>query len=121
MMKVRKPRLFFQPAQQNTIASTEPGHHGLELRRKARLGVEVLTVSAVEVAVPEGVTVAGEKLHDAPVGNPVQLNETGEANELRGVTVTVEVPLCPAVTLSVCGEIAIVKLGVDVAGGRLMV
>ncbi len=116
-----KMRLFFQPAQQNTTATTEPGNHGLALRREAKVGIEVVTVRVVEATVPEGVTVAGEKLHDAPEGNPVQMNETGEANELSGVTWTVEVPLCPTVTLSAPGETAIVKLDTGVAGGRLMV
>jgi hypothetical protein len=38
--------------------------------------------------VPGGVTVAGEKLHDAPEGNnPVQLNETDELNPPTGLMV----------------------------------
>jgi hypothetical protein len=38
--------------------------------RAALAVVAVLTVSVVEAAAPNGVTVAGEKLHDAPEGSP---------------------------------------------------
>jgi hypothetical protein len=76
----------------------------------------VLTVSIVEAAAPDGVTVAGEKLHEAPVGSPEQLNETAELNPCVGVTVTVVVPLCPAVTANVAGEAVSEKSG----AGRLI-
>lgn len=76
----------------------------------------VVTVSVVvEAAVPEGVTVAGKKLHDAPEGNPEQANETAEANPPCGVTETVAVPLLPAETLSAVGVAATEK-----SGGMLM-
>jgi hypothetical protein len=65
-------------------------------------------------------TVDGEKLHDAPVGNPEQLNDTGAANEFCGATKIVVVPLCPGVTLTDAGETATVKLGVATCV-RLMV
>ena len=74
--------------------------------------VDVVTVSVVEATPPDGVTVWGEKLHDAPEGNPEQLNETVELNPCSGVTETVVVPLCPAVTVSDAGEAATVKSGV---------
>jgi hypothetical protein len=72
----------------------------------------VVTVSVVEAAPPEGITVAGEKLHDTPEGNPEQLNETAEANPFVGVTRTVVVPLCPAVTESDAVKRSTEKLGV---------
>jgi hypothetical protein len=77
----------------------------------------VVTVSVVEAAEPDGVTVAGEKLHDAPEGNPEQLNETAELNPFRGATEILVVPFCPAVTLSDAGEATTEKSG----AGRLMV
>jgi hypothetical protein len=46
------------------------------LRRSSGVVVEVFTVSVVEAARPDDVILAGEKLHDAPAGNPEQLNET---------------------------------------------
>jgi hypothetical protein len=115
-----KPRRFFQPNQQSATASTEPGNNGLELRWRAAVVVEVVTVSVVEATVPDVVTVVGEKLHDAPEGNPEQLNDTAPPNAFCGVTKIVVVPLCPAVTVSDAGETATVKLGVATCV-RLMV
>ena len=68
-------RRFFQPMQQSASASAEPGKNGLGLRRRVDDVVEVEIVSVVEAAAPIGVTVAGEKPHVAPVGNPEQLND----------------------------------------------
>lgn len=61
--------------------------------------VDVETISVVEV-VPGGVTVAGEKLHVAPVGSPEQPNETAELNPFSGVTESLVVPTCPAITVN---------------------
>ena len=74
-------------------------------------------VSVVETAVPDGVTVAGEKLHDVPESNPEQLNETAVLNPFSGMTEIVVVPLCPAVTVRDAGEAVTEKSGPD----RLMV
>jgi len=109
-----RARLFFHPKQQNATASTEPGNHGVELRCKDAVVVEVVTVSVVVATAPAGVTAAGAKLHDAPAGKFVQLNETGEENEFSGVTWTDTAPLCPAVTLSAVGETVRLKPGVAV-------
>jgi hypothetical protein len=49
------------------------GNSGRELRCRAASAVVVLTVSVVDAASPEGVTVAGEKLQVAPDGRPEQL------------------------------------------------
>ena len=71
-------------------------------------------MSVVETgARPSVLTLAGEKLHDAPEGNPEQLNETVATSPFSGVTVTVVVPLCPAVTVIEAGEAATVKSGVS--------
>jgi hypothetical protein len=59
--------------------------------------IDVVRVSVVEVAPPDGVTVAGEKLHVVPAGSPLQTNETGESKPLVGVTAIVALPLCPAI------------------------
>ena len=76
----------------------------------------MFTVSVVDV-VPGGVTVAGEKLHDAPDGSPEQLNDTLEVNPFSGVTEIVVVTLCPTVTANAVGEAATEKSG----WGRLAV
>jgi len=70
----------------------------------------VVTVSIVDVA-PGGVTVDGEKLHDAPEGNPEQANETDELNPESDVTETIVVPLLPAVTVNEEGEVVTEKSG----------
>jgi len=111
-------RRFLQPRQHNPIARTTPGNSGRELRWTAlEAGVVVETVSVVEAAAPEGVTVVGEKLHEAPVGSPEQTNDTAEANPFCGVTVTVVFPGCPDEMVSDGGARATEKSG----GGRLMV
>jgi len=107
-----KPRRFFHPNQQSAAANTEPGNNGLALRWSAAVVVAVVTVSVVETTAPDVVTVAGEKLHDAPEGNPEQLNDTAPPNAFCGNTKIVVLPLCPAVTVSDAGETATVKLGV---------
>jgi len=90
------------------------------LRSKAGVDGNVAIVRAVEATPPAGVTVAGEKLYDAPEGNPVQLKVSGDENEFCGVIMTVTAPLCPAVRESAPGETATEKLGVA-TGGVLMV
>lgn len=81
-----KRRRFFRPKRQNITASAEPGKSRLRPRSTVAVAAEVETVSIVEIAVPTGVTVDGEKLHDAPVGSPEQLNETAELNPFSGAT-----------------------------------
>jgi hypothetical protein len=72
----------------------------------------VSTVSVVVAAVvPEGVTVAGEKLHEALAGSPEQLNVTAALKPLEAVTETVVVPLFPAVTIKDPDEAVSVKSG----------
>ena len=79
-----------------------------------------MTVSekvAVCCSEPEGVTVAGEKLHAAPEGSPEQTNETGAFNPFSGVTDTETDPLCPAITVSADGEAVREKSGAGGGGG----
>jgi hypothetical protein len=61
---------------------------------------DVLIVTVVEIGPPFGVTDAGEKLQDAPTGNPEQLKETTELKPFRGVNETVKELLWPAVMVS---------------------
>lgn len=80
------------------------------MRRTAAVTDGIVTVSAVEATAPSGVTVAGEKLHEAPSGSPEQLNETAEAKPFSGITETVVVPLYPSIMSSEAGYIATAKL-----------
>jgi hypothetical protein len=107
-----KLRRFFHPKQHNTPPSAVTGNHGGPLlwRRAALAVVAVLTVSVVEAVAPDGVTLAGVKLHDAPEGSPEQLSETAEVNPSCGVTIVVAVPLFPDWTVSEAGETATEKL-----------
>ena len=65
----------------------------------------------VGAALREGVTVGGEKLHEATVGSPEQLNVTPALKPFAAVTQTVVVPLFPAVTVKDPGEAVSVKSG----------
>ena len=65
----------------------------------------------VETAVPEGVTVAGEKLHEALAGSPEQLKVTAALKPFTAVTETVAEELLPAVTVKDAGEVVSVKSG----------
>ena len=69
------------------------------------------TVSVVVMAEPDGVTVDGEKLHDALVGWPVHAKDVWAAKPVCGVIVTVADPFWPDAILMDDGEIEIVKVG----------
>jgi hypothetical protein len=76
---IRKRRRFQQPRQHAETTRAEPGSSGQELRWSAWVLVEAEKVSVVEIEPPgRGVTLAGEKLHDAPAGSPEQVNATVE-------------------------------------------
>lgn len=85
-------RRALRPNQQSPIASAKAGTNGLGLRCSAAIEAEVVTVSVVEEAAPEGVTVAGEKEQEAPKGSPEQVNDTAELKPFWGVTVMEVVP-----------------------------
>ena len=109
-------RRFLQPSRHRANANAAPGTSGREFRFEA--DAPVATVSVVFAAVvPEGVTVAGEKLHAAPAGKPLHANVTAELKPFCGVTDTATAPLCPAVTVTAAGETPTLKDG----GGRLIV
>src|ERR1039458_5761375 len=106
-----KPRRLRQPTQHREIASAEPGNNALEPEREASCIGVVVIVSVDEAIEPEGVTVDGEKVHDAHEGNPAQVREVSAENPFCGVTSTVAVPLVPAATASDAGETSTEKLG----------
>jgi hypothetical protein len=60
-------------------------------------------VSVVVTVLVFGVTIVGLNPQPARVGNPVQVKLIGLVNEPCGVTVTVNVPECPAVTVVLAG------------------
>jgi hypothetical protein len=103
-------RRFLRPMQQKAAANSASGNNGLDWRCRAAADAGAVTVSVVDV-VPGGVTVAGEKLHDAPAGRPEQANETAESKPPTGVTETVIVPLLPAFKFNDTGDAAIEKVG----------
>src|ERR1035441_2825538 len=70
-----KPRRLRQPKQHRQTASAEPGNNALEPEREASRIGEVVIVSVDEAIEPDGVTVDGEKVHDAHEGNPEQVRE----------------------------------------------
>ena len=72
---------------------------------------DTVTVSFVVAAAPEGVTVAGEKPHDAPACNPEQAKETAALKPFCGVTVTVTAPLWPDATVKADGAMEMEKVG----------
>ena len=106
-----KPRRFRQPKQHREIASAEPGNNALVPEREASCIGVVVIVSVDEAIEPEGVTVDGEKVHDAHEGNAEQVREVSAANPFCGVTNTVVVPLVPAAMVSDAGETSTEKLG----------
>jgi hypothetical protein len=108
---IGKRRRFLNPNQQSVMAKAVSGSIGSPLPRCSAVAADVVTVTEVD-AVPGGVTLAGEKLHDAPAGRPEeQANETAEANPPCADTEMVAVPLPPAVKAIVAGEAAIEKSG----------
>jgi hypothetical protein len=110
-------RRFFQPMQQKAAANAASGNSGRRSRCSAAdVAVADTVTVVVAVAPPEGVTVAGEKVHVSPAGNCEQVNETAEAKPPCGITETVMVPLCPEDSVSDVGAAVTEK-----SGGKLMV
>lgn len=107
---------MFQPKKQSPIASA-PGKMWLVRRELLAVPAEVTTERVVLAALPEGVTVAGEKLQEAPEDRPEHVKETGESKPFAGVIESVVVAVCPAVTVSDGDATATAKSG----GGRLTV
>lgn len=72
--------------------------------------------SVVVTAAPDGVRVAGEKLHNVPDRCPEHEKEVWALNPFCGLMVTVAAPLEPDAMVRADGEMETVKLG-----GRLIV
>jgi hypothetical protein len=96
----RLPRLKKSKAPTSTVS----GNSGRFLLARTGVVEDVANVRVVEAVEPDGVTVAGEKPHDAPEGSPEQANETAELKPFAGVTEIDAVPLCPGVTVNDAGE-----------------
>ena len=111
-------RRLRKPKQRTRQTSTPPPRRSGEAPGWSAAAVpEYVTESAVEFDPPTaGVTVAGEKEHDAPEGNPEQANETGALKPFSGETLTVAVPGVVAVAVTEPGLTATEK-----SAGRLMV
>jgi hypothetical protein len=110
------PFHFLNPMKQSTPANAASGRSGCRFSCKLADVAAVVTVSVVVAAAgPDGVSVAGEKLHASPAGNPIHANETAEANEFCGEIEIVAVPLAPAVTVIVAGAAV-----TENSGGTLM-
>ena len=119
-ISIWEPRRLLRSKQQREAASAEPGNNGLESGLEPAIIGEVAIVSVDDAVELEGVTVAGEKLHEAPVGNPEQDSETVEANPFCGVTNIVVVALWPPTRVSDAGERVIETEGVPVAGSLMV-
>lgn len=98
---------------QNEITRAKMGKLGTREKIFAVVEVVVFTVSVVEAEAPDGVTVAGEKLHDPPEGNPEHAKVTSELNPPVGAIVTSIEPLLPAATVIDAGATARVKFGME--------
>lgn len=104
-------RRFLHPRQQIASARVVSGSSELDLWRSAAVVAAVVRVTVAEAA-PGGVTLAGEKLQEAPAGNPdEQLKVTAEANPPCVANETVAVPVPPAATTIDAGATATVKSG----------
>jgi hypothetical protein len=79
----------------------------------AAFSAEVATVSVVMATPPAGVTELGENSHDAPTGNPEQLNETAAEYPFSGVTMTAAELLCPCITVNAAGKRLTPKLALS--------
>ena len=78
------------------------------------VAVDIVTV--VVTAAPAGFTLGGEKLQEAPEGNPEQLNVTVDENPFSGLSDNATFPLCPDTMSTEAGITVTVKS----CGGRLM-
>jgi hypothetical protein len=103
-----RPRRLLLRTNTRAIARDEPENK----RPAAAEAWDVVTVS-VETISPVDVAVAGPKAQVAPLGRPEHVKLTGEVEEnpFCGVSVTVVVPLVPAVSVRAVGETARVKSG----------
>lgn len=107
-------QLHPQPKQPRRRTRARLEFRGGELRIDAEAD-EVETVRVVDAVAPNGVTVDGLKLHDAPEGKPEQANETADEKPFWGDTETEALPLCPCSIVKVDGAIGFrEKLGIAI-------
>lgn len=111
-------RLLLPTKQHRRVDNTSPA---LGNSRTAP-GRSLLAVAGTEIesvvvtAAPDGVRVAGEKLHNVPDRCPEHEKEVWALNPFCGLMVTVAAPLEPDAMVRADGEMETVKLG-----GRLIV
>lgn len=106
-----------RPTSESRTVATSKGAIGQRCSRVGEIiplrADVVIVIVVVEVPVPVGVTVAGLKLHEAPVGSPEQVKLTGWLNPPLGVTLTELVAELPAATVALVELAASVKLPDD--------
>ena len=113
-IQTEQQRRFLNRTKQKVNAKAATGMDPIGVGGWVLALVLAVRVSVVEAAVPGGITVAGEKLHDVPAGNPEQLNETAESNPFTDLTEMVAFALCPESTARDAGEAVTEKSGIKV-------
>lgn len=102
---------FLKPNQPRASATEVTGTKGIRAGPLLLTFELVATVKVVEIDAPPGVTVEGEKLHDAPAGSPEHANDTAWLNPLSGAMLTWVVAVPPPVTVKEVGDSVSVKSG----------
>lgn len=69
----------------------------------------VVTVRVVETGLMPGVRTAGEKVQVEAAGNPLQEKPTVEVISPVGLMVMLNVAVCPALMVALCGDVFMVK------------
>jgi hypothetical protein len=111
MLTDSQRRRFIHQSPPSDSTRTDGGSNGLGPAGRADFEEGAVMVTVVETGPPEGVTVAGEKLHEAPTGNPEQLNDTAALNPFIGVSEIDTEALCPAANVTDVVDGAIVNSG----------
>ena len=98
-------RCRFQPRQPTSAASAAPGSKGFDLLAEVTGTVTVICV--VVDAVADGVTVWGEKAHEAAIGTFQHVKAICWLYPFTGVTVMIALTLLPAATVSAVGIVSV--------------
>jgi len=72
-------------------------------------GAVVVTVRTVDTGLTPGMRVAGEKLQLEAAGSPLHEKPTVEVMSPLGLMVMLNVAVCPALMVALCGEAAMLK------------
>ena len=109
MLTDSQRRRFFHQSPPSESTRTVGGNNGPGPVERAAFEEGAVIVTVVETGPPEGVTVGGEKLHEAPTGNPKQLKDTAALNPFRGVSEIDTEALSPAANVTDVVDGAIVN------------